>query len=160
MEALAPAIPERLRRDERRSFRLLRPRVQLRLAAYVLVLSFGFAILFALNSWAAYSQIFDATMRLSIPGLVEEIAGQTRSYVGVSVVLLAGYTIAVVAMTIAFLHRVLGPTVALERHVKALEEGNYGSRLSLRDADVLYHELETRLNNLATRLETNGRKRF
>lgn len=143
--------------DARRSFRLLRPRAQLRLAAYVLAVSFGFGLLFALNSWAAFARIFDATFGITAPVLMEEIGAQAWSYLSVTLALLVGYTITVVAVTISYLHRLLGPTIAMERHVRALEHGEFESRVTLRDDDEHYAELAERLNRLATRLEAEAR---
>jgi hypothetical protein len=152
-------LPERLgSQSERQSFRLLRPRVQLRLALYVVGVSLGFAMLFAFNSWAAYGRIFDATLSVSPAPIADEIGAQTKNYVGVSLVLLVGYSLTVMAVTIAYMHRLLGPTVALERHVRALERGDYTSRMSVRENEMLYRDMAGRLNRLAIRLEDDEQK--
>jgi hypothetical protein len=153
------ALPESLAsQGERRSFRLSRPRVQLRLALYVLAVSLGFAMLFAFNSWAAYGRIFDATLSISPRPIADELGAQTKNYVGVSLVLLVGYSLTVMAVTIAYMHRLLGPTVALERHVRALERGDYTSRMSVRENEMLYRDMAGRLNRLAIRLEGDEQK--
>lgn len=150
------SLPDRLAQPHaRHSFRLLRPGVQLRLALYVLGVSLGFALLFAFNSWAAYGRIFDATLASSPAPFAHEIGAQTKNYVGVSLVLLVGYSLTVLAVTIAYLHRLLGPTVALERHVRALERGDYTSRMTVRENEMLYRDMAGRLNRLAIRLEAD-----
>ncbi len=144
--------------NTRQSFRLLRPGVQLRLAFYVLGVSLGFAMLFAFNSWAAYGPIFDATLSTSPAPFAAEIGAQTKNYVGVSLVLLVGYSLTVLALTIAYMQRLLGPTVAMERHVRALERGDYTSRMTIREDEMLYREVAGRLNRLATRLQDGEEK--
>ena len=151
-----PKLPERLvSPGARHSFRLLRPRVQLRLGLYVLGVSLGFALLFAFKSWAAYGRIFDATLASSPSVFGDELGAQTKNYVGVSLVLLVGYSLTVLAVTIAYVHRLIGPTVAMERHVRALERGDYTSRMAVREDEMLYRDMAQRLNRLATRLEIN-----
>ena len=156
MDALLPSINRFTPRNARRSFRLLHPGAQLRLALYVLAVGLGFGILFVLNSYAAYGRLFDAAMALSEPVLAKEIQAQTSSYLGVSLALVAGYAACVLAITVVYLRRLLGPLVAMERHVKALEFGNYSSRLVLREDNPLHRGLVRRLNGLATRLDSQS----
>ena len=151
MAAFQHALPRLL--SERRSFRLLRPGVQLRLVSYVLAVSLVFGLLFAVNSWAAYARLFEAVLEGAPTDLAADVTAQTHHYARVTLVLLAAYGIAVVALTIAYLNRLLGPTVAIERHVRALEMGNYRSRIELRGDDAVYHELAGRLNRLAQQLD-------
>ena len=154
MATMATILDQMAEPEQRRAFRLLHPGVQLRLAAYVLAVTAGFAALFAFNSWAAYGEIYGATLSSTEAPFEQEIGAQTRSYVGVSLVLLVGYSLTMLAVTIAYVHRLIGPTVAVERHVRALERGDFTSRVALRDDEVLYTELAYRLNGLATRLQT------
>jgi hypothetical protein len=57
------SIRQRLAEPERRrTIRMVRPGVQLKLAVYLLAVSFGFALLISFNSWAAYGRLFHGTL--------------------------------------------------------------------------------------------------
>lgn len=140
------------RRYQRRTFRLIGGGVELRLGLVLLGLTVVFGGLFAANSSAAFGRIYDALL-LTAPGVLEgEIVEQAWAYLLVSVAILVGYLVAVFAACIAFLNRLLGPTVAMERHVRALKLGDYGSRVKLRGSDHAYNEMARHLNELAERL--------
>jgi hypothetical protein len=154
--SLVAAIRDRFAEPERRrSVRLIRPRVQLTLAVYLLAISFGFGLLVAFNSWSAYARLFDGTLSSAPAPFRQDIMAQTHLYLNTSFALLGGYIVAILAVTIGYLHRVVGPTIALERHLRALQRGDYASRVSLRSDDHLYAELADQLNELASRLETS-----
>jgi hypothetical protein len=159
--SLVASLRERFAEPERRrTIRLIRPGVQLKLAIYLLAISFCFAGLVAFNSWSAYGRLFEGTLSTAPAPFQHDILEQTRPYLNISFALIAGYVIAVLGVTIAYLHRVIGPIVALERHLRALQRGEYGSRISLRSNDHLYAEMADQLNELASRLETaSGRGR-
>jgi len=144
--------------SQRRAVRFSVPGPQLRLALSVLAVALAFGVLFAANSYAAFAQLFGATLSLAPSVLVEEIAAQTRHYLGVSAVLFVGLALAVTAVSAAALHRLLGPLVAVERHVRALASGNYAHRIQLRGGDGVWSEVARRLNELARDLE-QGRVR-
>ncbi len=55
-------------------------------------------------------------------------------------------------MSIVYSHRVFGPKVALMRHIKALNEGNFESRLCLRGNDE-FHDMAAALNQLTEKLQ-------
>jgi hypothetical protein len=152
------AIRDRLvEGDRRRSVRLIRPRVQLTLAVYLIAITLGFGLLVAYHSWAAYGRLVEGALATAPSLLREDITAQTHLYLNTSLALLGGYVLAILGVTIGYLHRVLGPTVALERYLHALERGEYRARLTLRSHDHLYFELAKQLNELASRLE--GAKR-
>jgi hypothetical protein len=46
----------------------------------------------------------------------------------------------------------------MERHVRALERGDYTSRMTIREDEMLYREVAGRLNRLATRLQDGEEK--
>lgn len=155
--SLVASIRQRIAEPERRrTIRLVRPGVQLKLAAYLIAVSFCFAGLVAFNSWSAYGRLLEGTLSAAPAPFAKDIVEQTRPYVNVSLALLLGYVIAMLGVTIAYLHRVVGPIVALERHLRALQRGEYGSRVALRSSDHLYAELADQLNELAQRLESAG----
>ena len=157
--SVVDAIRDRIAEPERRhALRLLRPRVQLTLAAYLLAVSFVFGALMAFNSWSAYGRLFEGTLSTAAAPFRQDIAEQSRLYMQTSLALAGGYVVAMLLVTVAYLHRVVGPTIALERHVRALQRGEYGSRVALRSSDHLYAELADQLNELAARLESTRRR--
>lgn len=142
-----------LQRMQRRSLRLVEPGRQLRLALSVLAVALFFALLFMLNTYGAFGRLTSATLWGAPIALREDIWAQADSYLRVSVALLIGFALAVAAVCVAHVHRLLGPVTALERHTRALERGDYSNRIALRDGDTVYSELALRLNSLAERLE-------
>ena len=150
------SIRQRLAEPERRrTIRMVRPGVQLKLAVYLLAMTFGFALLLGFNSWAAYGRLFHGTLATAPAPFAQDIVEQTQPFLKSTLALLGGYVIAVLGLTIGYLHRVVGPIVAVERHLRALQRGEYSSRLALRSSDHLYAEVAEQLNELASRLETS-----
>jgi signal transduction histidine kinase len=68
----------------------------------------------------------------------------------IAYVILLGVLVGVVSVMLS--HKIYGPLVPLLRHVKALKEGSYASRVHLRATDEM-GELATALNELAETLE-------
>lgn len=137
----------------RRLFRFAFPGPQLRLALCLLVITVLFAALFALNSYAAYGSIMEAALSIVPEGLRSDLSVQTAHYGSVTIALLLGYLLAVVGLSGASVHWLTGATVALERHVRALNAGQYGSRVKLREGDAVHAELARQLNALAAKLQ-------
>jgi hypothetical protein len=150
------SIRDRLAEPERRrSVRLIKPGVQVKLAIYLIVITFGFTLLLGFNGWAAYGRLLAGSMTTAPAPFKQDVVEQTRPFVHASLALLGGYLFAMLGVTIAYLHRVIGPIVAIERHLRALQRGDYTSRVTLRSGDHLYADLGDQLNELASRLETS-----
>ena len=146
--------------ERRRSVRLVKPGVQLKLALYLLAVTFAFGFLVVLNSWSAYGRLYQATLATAAGPFKQDILEQTHLYLNTSSVLLVGYVVVVLAVTIGYVHRLIGPIVAFERHLRALRRGEYTSRVALRGNDQVYAEMAEHLNDLAARLESfSGRPR-
>jgi hypothetical protein len=156
--SLTETIRERLVEPERRrTVRLINPRAQLKLAGYLLFITLFFGVLVAFNSWSAYGKLFEGTLSTAPAPFKQDILDQTHSYLNISLVLLAAYVFVVLAVTIGYLHRLIGPTVAIERQLRAMLRGDYSARLSLRSGDDLYSDLANHVNDLANRLEMAAR---
>jgi hypothetical protein len=153
-EALADRIAEP---DRRRTIRLIQPRAQLKLAAYVIIASIVFVALEVFNSWAAYARLAEHTLSFAPAGLAQEVLDQTQDYLQTSLVLLIGFGFCVLILSIGYLHRLLGPIVAFERCLRALRSGNYSARVAVRRDAHLYAELANELNHLAEELEESVR---
>lgn len=150
------SIRDRLSEPERRrSIRLIKPGVQLKLAIYLMAVTFTFTLLIGFNGWSAYGRLFAGSVTTAPAPFERDIVEQTRPFVHASLALLGGYVLTMLGVTIAYLHRVVGPIVALERHLRALQRGDYASRLTLRSGDHLYADLADQLNELASRLESS-----
>ena len=140
--------------ERRRSMRLVKPGVQLKLAAYLIVVTLFFAMLAALNSWSAYGRLYQATLANAAGPFRQDLLDQTYFYLNISSVLVVGYVVAVLAVTIAYVHRLIGPVVAFERHLRSLQRGDYTSRVAVRHSDRIYASMADQLNDLAERLES------
>ena len=158
--SLTEALREKLTEPERRrTVRLIKPQAQLKLAVYLIAVTLAFAGMVAANSWSAYGQLLGGTLSTAAAPFKDDLLAQSRMYLNVSLLLLLAYVIAVLVLTIGYLHRLIGPTVALERQLRAMLRGDYTARLSLRSSDDLYTELANQINELAARLESAARKR-
>ena len=69
------------------------------------------------------------------------------------------YILLLAAVCVAYTHRLIGPIRPFTRHVEALSQGNYASRVVLRKGDIdLYTDYASKLNDLAEHLETRENK--
>lgn len=147
------------RRNQRHTLRLVQPGPQLRMGLAVIAVTLGFGLLFAANSYAAFGTLYATTLSTAPKIFEGDIFAQALPYLYVSLAILAGYVLAVLGVCVAMLHRLLGPTVALERQVRSLKLGDYSARISLRSDDHAYAELARHLNELGERLEARERSR-
>ncbi len=154
---MALSTPVVFRHSQRRSFGLADPRQQIRLVITVLGITCLFLVLAAGNSYAAYSSMLNSVLAMTPSDWADDLVAQTHSYVVVTLALAVGYFFAMVGASIAFVHRVVGPLVALRRHVDELRRGRYASRVKLRRAGGLHADLAEQLNELAAALESEER---
>jgi signal transduction histidine kinase len=84
--------------------------------------------------------------------VIIEIRDQFRVMSGWLAVILLSYLALIVTISIVFTHRLIGPTIAFRRHIRALTEGKYQSRVVLRKGDA-FIEVADDLNKLAETLE-------
>jgi hypothetical protein len=158
--SLAEVLVERIAEPtSRRTIRLIQPRAQLKLAAYLILASAGFVALEVFNSWAAYGRLAEHTLSFAPAALTQEVLDQTQDYLETSLLLLGGFAFCVLFVSIGYVHRLLGPIVAFERFLRALRSGDYAARIALRGDDHLYTELASELNHLAAQLQESVRSR-
>ena len=150
------SILKRLGFNENRKARnfLLKPGLQLKLAFYVLLLSLGFVFITVLFGKLYFEQTYitlvdNTTQSEYIQAIV---AQQIHDFKSLSLLLLAVYTVMIVLVAAVYTHRMIGPTLPIMRHVKALKEGFYSHRVKLREYDC-FQELADELNELAETLE-------
>ena len=142
----------------RRFLRVLEAGTQLRLPAYLLLLTAGFGALFALNGYHAYGRIFEATLSMAAPAMEELIRQQSDNFLITSVSIGVGYLLTTLVLCVGYLHRVIGPTVPLRRQIHALLEGDYSARVQLRASDAAMAGMADDLNDLARALELGASK--
>jgi methyl-accepting chemotaxis protein len=97
---------------------LLQPIIQTRIGAYCILLSFVFA------------------------GVTAGIVSSIQTWVYLT---LGAYVLIVLAISIWYTHRLVGPMVAFKRHFEALQQGNFTHRTNLRKNDA-FHEAANELN--------------
>jgi HAMP domain-containing protein len=150
------SILNRLRLKEHRKARnlLLQPVLQLKLALYVLLLSLTFVLITALFGKLYFEQtfitLFENTTQAEYIQAV--ITRQINSFKSLSLLLLAVYAVLMVVLAAVYTHRMIGPTLPIMRHVKALNDGFYSHRVKLRRYDC-FQDLANELNALAETLE-------
>lgn len=133
---------------------LLMPILQIKLSVYVIILSF---ILITLIAWIIYSKMGEvAGLIIQLTDVEEEIRTIISEYVidmswwiSISII---GYIFIIVAMTIIYTHKLVGPTYAFKRHIRSLIEGNFNARTFLRKGDA-FTEIADELNNLSDHLK-------
>jgi hypothetical protein len=158
--SLADVLVDRIvEPTRRRTVRFIQPREQLKLAAYLILVSAMFAGLEAFNSWSAYGRIAQHTLSFAPEAVAMSVREQTQSYFNTSLALLAGFVFCVLVLATGYVHRLLGPIVAFERQLRAMRSGNYSARITLRGGDHVYAQMADQLNQLAAQLQESDRSR-
>ena len=142
--------------DERRkaSNLLLKPSLQMKLPLYTLILSFTFGLVALLLFYVYFEQLYAMMLENTTQEsyLRAAVSLQTSNFIEAASMLLVGYILLMVAVTTIYTHRIIGPTVALKRHIRALKDGLYSHRVQLRKHDEL-KDMAADLNELAEILE-------
>jgi nitrate/nitrite-specific signal transduction histidine kinase len=133
---------------------LLMPAFQLKLPLFILLLSMAFLVLGMLFGNLYFQQTYMSALATSTqPDYLQDVvARQTNEFKFLSLLLMAVYGIVVTAITAIYTHRLLGPTLPIRRHIKALRDGLYSHRVKLRKHDGL-QDVADELNALASVLE-------
>jgi methyl-accepting chemotaxis protein len=150
------SILRRLGINENRKARnlLLKPALQLKLALYALMLSLVFILLTLLFGKLYFEQTYITLVENTTQGeyIQAIITQQMHDFKSMSLLLLVGYTVMMVVLITVYTHRMIGPTLPIMRHIKALKNGFYSHRVKLRRHDC-FQELADELNTLAETLE-------
>lgn len=112
----------------RRTQRLIDPKWQLGIACAVTMLLLGAGALYILCS-----------ALLESPKLVAIIGGRGTQLVGLGVDIVYFLSVAAVVqhVIVRLTHSVVGPALVLERGLRAMKDGDFSARLTLRDGDYL-----------------------
>ena len=136
---------------------LLQPLLQVKLGLYSILLALLFVVVFTSVLIFSFRRLFE--LILDLTDLRHEVMEVINSYMlelsGKLLLVVLVYFVFNVVISIVFTHRLVGPTVAFRRHIRALSEGLYNSRITLRKNDA-FSEVAEDLNHLAEVLEKKG----
>ena len=133
---------------------LLQPTLQLRLGFISILVATFFCCLIIGLAYISLSSFY--SMVLDLTDLREEVVQILDQYVSsmswwiIGLVLV--YLTINVGLSIYYTHRLVGPTIAFRRHILALIDGDFKSRVNLRKNDA-FEEVAEALNKLAEKLE-------
>jgi signal transduction histidine kinase len=138
---------------------LIEPALQLKLPLMIMIITLVFAAFQMWHTHYAFNQIFEAMYREAgkSQSLDDLIRAQVSTFVEVSAVIAILYLVVVTAFSLAYVHRMIGPMVGVRRHVEALKNGDYGSRVRFRKGDA-FDLIKGDLNELAELLENEVKK--
>ncbi len=142
----------------RRAVRLLRPAVQLRLPLYLFGISLVFVAAMAVVAYAGLMQPFSFVVAELPPSMVASLALVLSDFGTVASAATLAYVLVVLLVLVVYMERLVGPVVAFHRHVEALKNGDYQSRVRLRERDS-FADLAHDLNELAGLLERDEKRR-
>ena len=140
----------------RQTIRLPKPAAQLKLPVVLLLLTLAFGLLMAWHTHTAYERIYATTMGGVSTAFQEDVHEQTADFLVVSSAMLGGYVLIVLGFCIAYTHRLIGPTVALQRQARKLRAGDFTARTQLRKGDSVFTELTRDLNAVAELLQKHA----
>jgi signal transduction histidine kinase len=133
---------------------LLSPLLQIKFGVWNILLSVFFSVIFVLQIVSGFeNQIsFLVDMTDAREQILEQVESQKYDFYWLLGTYIFGYMIVVISSSILMTHSLIGPTIAFRRHIRALIDGNYKSRVTLRKADA-FSEVAEDLNSLAETLE-------
>ncbi len=135
--------------DARRVIRFPQPMTQLKLPAYLMIATLICGAVFAWQSQTAYERMYDLVISEVPETYVVMISEQTHDFAIVSAAIFTAYVLLVMGLCIGCSHQLIGPVVALRRHIQALKDGNYRARTKLRKSDTAFLEMANDLDELA-----------
>ncbi len=126
-------------------------------------------LMYMLGSTALVAVLLGAFLYFAFSDLIQVVTGnsETTSYYGEMIeiqlihlfrycgALFVLYILLLAAVCVTYTHRLIGPLRPFTRHVEALGDGDYSSRVNLRKGDLeMYNEYAEKLNILAEKLES------
>jgi nitrogen fixation/metabolism regulation signal transduction histidine kinase len=132
----------------------LKPLLQIKLGLYSILLSMCFALAVFGILYMNLAKFSDIILQLT--GVEDEVKDLLNQYIAPAkyqVVITAFIYIAInIVVTILYTHKLIGPTIAFQRHVRMIAEGKFSHRTVLRKGDA-FVELAEDLNKLSALLE-------
>lgn len=131
-------------------------------------------LMYMLGSTAFVAVLLGAFLYFAFSDLINVVTGKadSTSYYGEMIeiqlihlfrycgALFVLYILLLAAVCVAYTHRLIGPIRPFTRHVEALTNGDYSSRVVLRKGDLnMYTEYAEKLNELAINLNSKDNQR-
>ena len=138
--------------ERRRTVRLLQPALQLKLPLYLLLSGGAFVGVMVAVGQSGLVRPMGFVLAEVSPSLMGAVELVLRDFAILAGAATLSYVLAVLALSVIYVKRLVGPTVAFRRHVESLKNGNYQARVRLRDNDA-FTDLADDLNELAGLLE-------
>jgi len=133
---------------------LLMPLLQVKLGLYSILLTILFSAAMAGILYLNLKKFAVIVLQLTdvqeeVTELLDAYMRDTRWYLGIAI---ATFIAINVVISVLYTHRLIGPTIAFRRHVRALADGRYNVRTFLRKGDA-FAELADELNHLSEVLD-------
>ncbi len=148
-------------RDSRRKVRnfLLRRNLQLKLPASILIVTLLYLALMAVFIQQGYGLLYEVVLEQGQldPDVTQAVRDSSHYFLPIFLPTFGIYCCVIFVITTIYTHRLIGPTVAMKRHLEALIGGDYSSRVKLRKSDA-FGDLAHQLNALAASLEEPARR--
>ena len=163
MDASGPVDQGRRGRlaDRRFANFLLQPSVQLKIGFVTTGFSLFAVILFGVYARHKLVEFSDvaATLTQADQAIKSLLSSYIRSLGITALVAAVVFVSANLTISIYFTHKLVGPTIAFRRHIRALTDGNFAAKTQLRSGDA-FVEVAQDLNRLSEVLqEKSGGKR-
>jgi len=128
---------------------LLQPFLQLKIGLYTAFLSVFFC---TFMGWFLYKKLNSFTdVAVTLTEADDEIYMMLSSYMSTvattAIILGSAFIVLNLLISIYYTHKMVGPTIAFRRHIKQLKNGNYDSRVVIRNGDA-FSEVADELNQL------------
>jgi len=137
---------------------LLQPSRQLRLPLYLLGITVGFGALWIHSAASAIRELYTAVESAQPRYFDAMIQSQLHDLALVSLLIALPYVLVTIAVAVVHSHQYVGPAIPLRRHLEALKNGDYSSRVQLRRGDA-FEEVAQDLNELAALLADREKQR-
>jgi hypothetical protein len=134
--------------------RLLRPSLQLAIPLMAILFTIVFILALSYTAYTAFEGIYSYVLtQAPIEGYLQgEIETQIHASIGLLIGITMTYVVLVMSSSVIISHHIVGPYVAFLRHIRALKNGDYASRVTLRKHDA-FEDVAAELNELAQVLQ-------
>lgn len=144
--------------DRRRKLKnfLVKPRAQLELVVNIVTLTIFFGLAAILIIYFQLDEIFNLLYMMSdiSPETSQALSSDWNHALKWLTVFIVLYVATTTLICIIHSHRMVGPTIAFKRQLNALLQGNYKTRIRLRDGDY-FQDVAELFNRLSEQLDQN-----
>ena len=132
---------------------LLQPLVQMRIGLANVVASLLFVVLLGLYAYRKLVAFGDVVATLTqADAAVKGLMTNYLASIGMTALIASvGFVLVNLILSVYLTHKLVGPTIAFRRHIRALNSGNFQARTVLRTGDA-FGEVADELNQLSATL--------